>query len=88
MHVCATVARVLTTRAGYTFLHLGRTHPACPLELVIRPDLLSNMVRHLQQRPAKPTGRVIVAERYVQAASGSAAQIWLARAPALSVEAP
>ena len=48
VHVRATVARVYTTRAGYTFMHLEGARPNCSLELVILPDLLPNMVRHLK----------------------------------------
>lgn len=88
VHVRTIVARVFTTRTGYTFLNLDHSRPYCPLEVVIRPGLLPNLTRHLQKRPAKLASRIVEVEGYVQAAEGSTAQIWLSRAPALSVLAP
>ncbi|OON67298.1 hypothetical protein [Hymenobacter sp. CRA2] len=58
----AIVARVHATKAGYTFLNIDRSRPSCPLEVVICPDLLPNLTRHLQKRPANLAGRTVEAE--------------------------
>ncbi len=86
MHVRATVAAIRTTRTGHTFISLERPGPNCPIEVAVRPELLPNLTRYLQLQPSKLTGRVVLVQGYVQAtAKDSTAQIWLDRAPALSV---
>ena len=82
MHVRATVAAIRTTRTGYTFISLDHARPGCKLEVVVKPELTSK----LSTAPSKLAGRLVVVQGYVQAtANGSTAQIWLDRAPALSV---
>ena len=86
VHVRATVAATRTTRTGYTFISLQQPRPKCPVEVAVRPELLPNLTRYPQLQPSDLTGRVVLVQGYVQAtAKGSTAQIWLDRAPALSV---
>ncbi len=86
VHVRTTVAATRTTRTGYTFISLEQPGPKCPVEVAVRPELLPNLTRYLQLQPSELTGRVVLVQGYVQAtAKGSTAQIWLDRAPALSV---
>jgi hypothetical protein len=85
VHVRARVARVFQARSGYVFLNLSQPRPNCPLEVVVAPDVVPNLTRHLRKRPTELAGRVVQVEGVVQAAEGSTAQIWLSRAPALSV---
>lgn len=82
VHVHATVAATRTTRTGYTFISLDHARPGCKLEVVMKPELTNK----LSTAPSKLAGRLVVVQGYVQAtANGSTAQIWLDRAPALSV---
>ena len=85
MHVRATVAATRTTRTGYTFISLEQPGPKCPIEVAVRPELLPNLTRYLQLQPSELTGRVVLVQGVQATAKGSTAQIWLDRAPALSV---
>ena len=89
VHVRATVATIRETSGGYTFLSLDKPGRACPLEVAVRANLLPNFTRYLGHQPAHLAGRTVLVQGYVQAtANGSTAQIWLDRAPALSVALP
>ena len=79
MHVRTIVVRAYTARTGYTFLNLDYARPSCPL--VVKPELATQ----LSTAPSKLTGCAVMVQNYVQATSGSTAQIWLDRTPALSV---
>lgn len=81
VHVRATVVGFRTERANLCVLSLDRTGPKCPLLVVVKPDLVGK----LQLPPAKLKGRVVLVQGYVQATAGATSQIWLDRAPALSV---
>lgn len=85
VHVRATVAATRTTRTGYTFISLQQHRPKCPIEVAVRPELLPNLTRYLQLQPLELTGRVVLVQGVQATANGSTAQIWLDRAPALSV---
>ena len=84
VHVRATVASFSIERANLCVLSLDRSGPKCPLLVVVKPELVGK----LQLPPAKLKGRVVLVQGFVQAAKGSTAQIWLDRAPELTVAAP
>ena len=81
VHVRATVVGFRIERANLCVLSLDRTGPKCPLLVVVKPELVSK----LQLPPAKLKGRVVLVQGFVHATAGSTSQIWLDRAPALSV---
>ena len=81
VHVRATVVGFRIERANLCVLSLDRTGPKCPLLVVVKPDLVGK----LQLPPAKLKGRVVLVQGFVQATAGATSQIWLDRAPALSL---
>lgn len=64
-----------------TFLNLSKPFPDCPLEVV----LFANVAARLKTDPARLVGRTIFVTGYIQAATGSTAQIVPDKAAALTV---
>jgi hypothetical protein len=64
-----------------TFLNLNKPFPDCPFEVVLFADIAAR----LRRDPAKLVGRTITVTGYIQAATGSTAQIVPERAASLAI---